>query len=366
MPTPEAGLAVTGLAGQAGSFRLGPVSLTVAPGQVLAVLGPSGAGKTMLLETIAGLRPHHAGRIRLAGTDLTTLPPEQRRIGLVFQDAALFPHLSVLDNVRFGPRAARQPPGPDTGTLLHRLGIAPLADRAPRSLSGGERQRVALARALAINPGLLLLDEPLSALDQPTREDMRTLLSELLASLDIPAVHVTHDRDEALTISDHLAIIIGGQLRQAGPASHVTAAPADPDIARLLGWTELGPGTATNGTVTAGQLHLPDAAPPGLQGPVRIFYRPEDLELTTPAPGTPAAASLTAPIRQILPTRPLARVSLASDPSVTALLLPRNLESLRLRPGEPATATFPPTGVRIFPAPLLTNRLAAAGCSGVA
>ena len=203
----------------------------------------------MLLETIAGLRPHRSGTIRLAGADITAWPPEQRRIGLVFQDAALFPHLSVAENIRFGPRATRQAPAADLDSLLRRLGITPLAARAPRSLSGGERQRVALARALAIQPALLLLDEPLSALDQPTREDLRTLLSELLAALDIPAVHVTHDRDEALSISNDLAIITGGQLRQAGPASQVTAAPADPETARLLGWTELGPGTAANGTV---------------------------------------------------------------------------------------------------------------------
>ena len=141
MPTADRSLAVSDLTGQAGSFRLGPVSVTIAPGQVLAVLGPSGAGKTMLLETIAGLRPHRSGRIGLAGADITALPPEQRRIGLVFQDAALFPHLSVAGNIRFGPRARRQPPSPGTDPLLHRLGIPPLAARSPRSLSGGERQR---------------------------------------------------------------------------------------------------------------------------------------------------------------------------------------------------------------------------------
>ena len=262
----------------------------------------------------------------------------------------MFPHLSVAGNIRFGPKARRQPPSPGTDPLLRRLGITPLAARSPRSLSGGERQRVALARALAIQPGLLLLDEPLSALDQPTREDLRALLSELLAALDIPAIHVTHDRDEALSISTDLAIITGGQLRQAGPASQVTAAPADPETARLLGWTELGPGTADRGTVTTGQLHLPDAAPPGIHGPVRIFYRPEDLLLGTPPAGTQAAASLTAPAAQILPTRPLARITLAADPPLTALLLHRDLQSLRPQPGEPITVTVPPGSVRIFPA----------------
>jgi molybdate transport system ATP-binding protein len=354
VPTVDRGLLVSDLAGEAGSFRLGPVSLAIEPGQVLAMLGPSGAGKTMLLETIAGLRPHRSGRIRLAGTDITTLPPEQRRIGLVFQDAALFPHLSVAQNIQFGPRARRQPPAPGLGALLDRLGIAPLADRSPRSLSGGERQRVALARALAIQPGLLLLDEPLSALDQPTREDLRTLLRELLSTLDIPAVHVTHDRDEALSISNDLAIITGGRLRQTGPASQLTAAPADPGTARLLGWTELGPGTAAHGIVTAGQLYLPAAVPASIQGPVRIFYRPEDLTLRAPPPELPASASLTAPASQILPTRPLARISLASDPPITALLLHQHLEPLHLHPGEPVTATFPPASVRIFPAPPAT------------
>jgi ABC-type Fe3+/spermidine/putrescine transport system ATPase subunit len=350
VPTPDRGLAVAGLAGQAGSFSIGPVDLHVPADRVLVILGPSGAGKTMLLETIAGLRPPRSGQIRLAGTDLTDLPPERRRIGLVFQDAALFPHLSVQQNVAFGPRASRQPAGADAGSLLRRLGISHLADRSPRSLSGGERQRVALARALAIRPALLLLDEPLSALDQPTREEMRALLQELLGDLEIPAVHVTHDRDEALSIGDDLALIVGGQLRQAGPASQVAAEPADPDTARLLGWSELGPGTTERQAVRVGQLFLRDAAPPGVQGLVHVFYRPEDVLLGTPASDAPAGASLTAPIAQMLPTRPLARVSLASDPPITALMLHRDLEQLDMQAGTSIGATLPPGGIRIFPA----------------
>jgi ABC-type Fe3+/spermidine/putrescine transport system ATPase subunit len=348
VPTADRDLTVTALIGQAGTFRLGPVDLTVPAGQVLAMLGPSGSGKTMLLETIAGLRPQHSGQVQLAGTDLTTTPPERRRIGLVFQDAALFPHLTVQNNVRFGPKASRHSAA-TADSLLERLGIGHLAGRLPRSLSGGERQRVALARALAIQPVLLLLDEPLSALDQPTREDMRGLLQEVLTGLDIPAIHVTHDRDEALSIGHNLAIVTGGQLLQAGPASLVTAQPADPVTARLLGWTELGHGTATHGTVRAGQITLPDAAP-GVNGPIHLYYRPEDVQLGTQPPDTPVAAALTAPVSQILPTRPLARITLASDPPITALLLHRDLPSPVLQPGDLVQATLPPHCVRIFPA----------------
>jgi ABC-type Fe3+/spermidine/putrescine transport system ATPase subunit len=350
MPTAKDGLSISALTGRAGSFEVGPIDLEIPPDRVLVVLGPSGAGKTMLLETIAGLRPQRSGKVRLAGTDLTGVPAERRRVGLVFQDAVLFPHLSVRENVRFGPRAGREASTAGADALLHQLGISHLADRSPRWLSGGERQRVALARALAIKPGLLLLDEPLSALDQPTREEMRELLQELLADLDIPAVHVTHDRDEALSIGDDLAIIAGGQLRQTGSASQVAAEPTGQDVARLLGWSELGHGIAAHGTVRTGQLLLPDTVPADVHGPVHIFYRPEDVLLGTPARDSPAGASLTAHIGQILLTRPLARISLASDPPVTALTLHRDVERLRLRAGRPIQATLPPGSTRIFPA----------------
>jgi ABC-type Fe3+/spermidine/putrescine transport system ATPase subunit len=348
VPTADCGLTVSGLSAQAGSFTLGPVSLGIPPDRVLVVLGPSGAGKTMLLETIAGLRPQQAGQISLAGTDITSLPPERRRIGLVFQDAALFPHLTVKDNIRFGPRARRAASPDGSDGLLHQLGIAHLADRSPRSLSGGERQRVALARALAIQPSLLLLDEPLSALDQPTREEMRSLLQQLLTELEIPAAHVTHDRDEALTIGDDLAVIVGGQLRQTGPAATVATEPTDPDVARLLGWSELGHGTAADNTAHIGQLVLHDAAT-GLHGPVQAFYRPEDVELSPTTPDAATDASLTAHVGRIVHTRPLARIILRSEPPITALMLHRDIDRRHLTADAPVQVSLPPGSLRIFP-----------------
>jgi ABC-type Fe3+/spermidine/putrescine transport system ATPase subunit len=350
MPTADHGLSLSGLTAQAGSFTLGPISLNIPPDRVLVVLGPSGAGKTVLLETIAGLRPQNSGQISIAGADITGLPPERRRIGLVFQDAALFPHLTVKENVRFGPRAGRAASPDGADGLLNQLGIADLADRSPRSLSGGERQRAALARALAIHPGLLLLDEPLSALDQPTREDMRGLLQRLLAELEIPAAHVTHDRDEALSIGDDLAVIVGGQLRQTGPAAHVSAEPTDPDVARLLGWSELGHGTTDNGTTHVGQLVLRDPAATGLHGPVHAFYRPEDIQLRPAGPDALASGTLITHVERIIRTRPLARITFTSDPPIAALMLHRDIDRLQLTVGEAIAVNLPPGSLRLFQA----------------
>jgi ABC-type Fe3+/spermidine/putrescine transport system ATPase subunit len=350
VPTADHGLSVSALTVHAGSFTLGPVNLDIPPDRVLVVLGPSGAGKTVLLETIAGLRPQHSGQINLAGVNITGLPPERRRIGLVFQDAALFPHMTVQENVDFGPRATGTATPTGSEDLLGQLGVGHLAPRSPRSLSGGERQRVALARALAIQPALLLLDEPLSALDQPTREEMRTLLRQLLAELEIPAAHVTHDRDEALSIGDDLAVIVGGQLRQTGPAATISTEPANPDVARLLGWTELGHGTATNDTVRIGNLTLHGATVTGITGPVHAFYRPEDIELRPLEHAGSNGASFTARIEQIVHTRPLARISLGSSPAITALMLHRDIDRLHLTTGEPAQVHLRQGSLRIFPA----------------
>jgi ABC-type Fe3+/spermidine/putrescine transport system ATPase subunit len=176
---------------------------------------------------------------------------------------------------------------------------------------------------------------------------MRALLQQLLAELEIPAAHVTHDRDEALSLGDDLAVIVDGQLRQTGPAATVAAEPADPDIARLLGWSELGYGTADSGTVRIGQLILRKAAE-GLRGPVQAFYRPEDIELRSATPDAPADGSLTAEVDRIVRTRPLARITLGCDPPIAVLMLHRDIGRLQLTPGNPVRVNLPPGSLRIF------------------
>lgn len=354
MPTGEQGLIVRGLQARAGVFELAPVDLTVRGGRVLVLLGPSGSGKTTLLDTIAGLRPALAGTVHLDGQELATLPPERRRIGVVFQHGALFPNMSVAENVRFGLRARRDAGTGHADMLLSRLGLERLAGRSPRSLSGGEIQRVALARALAIRPGLLLLDEPLSALDRPAREELRGSLQDLLADLAVPAVYVTHDRDEALSVGDDIAILADGRLRRTGAALEVAASPGDPAAALLLGWRELGRGRVRNGTLRIGHLMLDLAGLPGPSvhdGPAAVFYRPEDILLGGHRPPAQVAGHFVTRISRISPTVPLAQVSLDGPPAVTALVLRRQLARLQLQLATHVDVRFPPEALHVIPVP---------------
>jgi ABC-type Fe3+/spermidine/putrescine transport system ATPase subunit len=351
VPAGEQGLAVRGLHTRAGAFVLAPVDLTVAADRVLVLLGPSGSGKTTLLDTIAGLHPALGGTVHVGGRDLTALPPQRRDIGVVFQHGALFPHLTVAGNVRFGLRGRSEADSGHATMLMRRLGLERLADRSPLSLSGGEAQRVALARALAIRPGLLLLDEPLSALDLPAREELRGTLQELLAGLALPVVYVTHDRDEALSIGDDIAVLAGGQLRQAGTALEVTTSPADASVARLLGWRLLGRGTVSQGTVSIGQLTLNVTGLSTRAGIADVFYRPEDVVIGTHGSPAAVAGHFTARIERILPTRPLAHISLAGNPAVTVLLLHRQVADLGFGPGTLTDVTFPQRAIHVIAVP---------------
>jgi ABC-type Fe3+/spermidine/putrescine transport system ATPase subunit len=214
------------------------VSLAVPGGGVLALLGPSGCGKTTLLRLVAGLERPDAGRVEVAGRDVTELPSHQRGVGMVFQDQALFPHLDVTNNVAFGLVEARWPPAERAervAELLQRFGVSHLARRRIDALSGGERQRVALARALAPRPRVLLLDEPLASLDRALRERLAQDLAGWLRSPGLASVFVTHDQDEARTVADDVAVMRAGRVVQRCAAERLVANPVDAWVARFLG-----------------------------------------------------------------------------------------------------------------------------------
>jgi ABC-type Fe3+/spermidine/putrescine transport system ATPase subunit len=261
----------------------------VTPGETVVILGPSGSGKTLLLETVAGFHGHD-GDVSLDGTDLTDKPPERRDFGFVFQDYALFPHMTVRENVRYGERYHD-----DTGdaeALLSELGIAALTDRYPPTLSGGEQQRVALARALYVRPEVLLLDEPLSSLDVPTRDSLR---GDMLDVLDgVTSVYVTHDRTTARTLADRIVVMNDGQIVQSGTVEEVFDQPASAFVARFTGSNCVS--LTTDGIQEAVNAH---------NGAEWLAVRPEDVTL---ANGT---SDLTATVEHVVREDAAYRVSLS-------------------------------------------------------
>ena len=235
-----------GLSTEAGGFTAGPVDLTVDDGRYVVLLGPSGAGKSLVLEAVAGVRKATAGAVLIGGADVTGSSPERRRVGLVFQDGLLFPHLTVAANIAYGMRAALRAGGgealpgraareAEVSRLAEAVGASELLGRRPATLSGGERQRVALARALAARPRALLLDEPLSAVDTESREALQEVLRRVCRERRLPVLHVTHDRDEAFALADECVVVIAGRVHQSGRPLDVLRRPADAAVARFLG-----------------------------------------------------------------------------------------------------------------------------------
>ncbi|MFF9038316.1 ABC transporter ATP-binding protein [Streptomyces sp. NPDC014892] len=275
------------------SFRL-DVTLTAAPGDVVALLGPNGAGKTTALRALAGLVPlSDDGRLRLDGAELDRRPPESRPVGVVFQDYLLFPHLTALDNVAFGPRchgASKAEARAQAAEWLERMGLAAHAGSKPRRLSGGQAQRVALARALATRPRLLLLDEPLAALDARTRLDVRAQLRRHLADFEAVAVLVTHDPLDAMVLADRLVVIEDGRIVQEGTPADIARRPRTDYIAHLVG-LNLYRGEAEGHTV-----RLP-AGPTlttadDLTGPVFVAFPPSAVTLHRERPTGSSARNL--------------------------------------------------------------------------
>ena len=288
-------LAVSHLARRFGATQvLRGIDLTVAEGELVALLGPSGSGKTTLLRIIAGLDWPDAGALSFDGTDWLAKSAAERRIGFVFQHYALFPHMTVRDNIAFGltvlPRAERPGKAQIAATvdgLLRFLQIDGLADRYPAELSGGQRQRVALGRAMAINPRVLLLDEPFGALDAQVRRDLRRWLRGVHDSAGTTTIFVTHDQEEAFELADRVVVMNGGVVEQIGQPDEIYDHPATPFVARFLGLTVDLPVTMGAGRAYAAGLDLaalPRRALP--DGPARLFLRPADIQ-PIPDPAAP-------------------------------------------------------------------------------
>jgi spermidine/putrescine transport system ATP-binding protein len=288
------------------------LSLSIAPGEFFSLLGPSGSGKSTTLRLIAGFEQPDAGRIWLQGRDLTEAPPHRRPVNTVFQSYALFPHLTVWDNVAFGPRSQRLAPPQirhRVGEILEVVRLADLARRRPHELSGGQQQRVALARALVNAPAALLLDEPLSALDPDLRRTMRSELQRIQRELGITFLLVTHDREEALSLSDRLAVLHQGRLEQVGTPRQLYDRPASSVVATFLGAANL----------------LPDGSSGGLR-----LLRPERLRLSDEPP-RPGECGLRARVRALafhgvtVEVRLCGRDELALIAIETSVNLPENL-----------------------------------------
>jgi iron(III) transport system ATP-binding protein len=337
---------------------LADVSLEVQAGEFLCLLGPSGCGKTTLLRIIAGLEVQGSGTIVQAGRDISLLPPMERDYGIVFQSYALFPNLSVADNVAYGlvnrkvPRAARLE---RVKELLALVGLPESGAKFPGQLSGGQQQRIAIARALATSPGLLLLDEPLSALDARVRVRLRGEIRGLQQRLGVTTILVTHDQEEALTMADRIVVMKDGAIEQVGTPSEIYLKPATPFVADFVGKTNLLPAQRTGERrIQVGQQRfecdIAGAAGNGVE--LRIFFRPEDVVVRGVNGASPNSAAAVVEKIEFLGaySRITFRLNGIEQPLVADLSVNDMLE-FHPRPGDTLRVSLPADRIRVFAAP---------------
>jgi molybdate transport system ATP-binding protein len=339
-----------------GGFRL-DLTVTVGPGEVVALLGPNGAGKTTALRTLAGLVPLTDGSVRIGGSIMDDpgtgvfVPAHRRSIGVVFQDYLLFPHLTARDNVAFGPRSHGTPRAQAHAVAeawLARVGLPDMARRKPRQLSGGQAQRVALARALAVEPALLLLDEPLAALDARTRLETRAQLHRHLAEHRGATLLVTHDPLDALVLADRLIILEDGAVVQEGDAASITARPRTDYVARLVG-LNLYRGNGSGRTVT-----LPDgfaiAVDDTVDGAAFVAFPPSAVALHRERPEGSPRNTWSATVAGIQRHGDNVRVELTGPLAAAADITPAAVAQLRLETGDQVWAAVKATETRTYPA----------------
>lgn len=333
---------------------------------VTVLFGPSGCGKTTVLRCLAGLERPDAGTIRFDDESWfdadahRCVPPQRRNVGFLHQDYALFPHLTVEENIGYGLRSLQREARRETvGVLMERLQLQGLGRRLPRQLSGGQQQRVALARAVARKPRLLLLDEPLSALDAMTREELRRELRSILADLGVPCLLVTHDRLEAAALGDWAVVMDLGRVLQTGPLDEVFSRPVDGEVARMVGVEtviqaqviQVRDGLATI-RVGAGGVELTALAPDIREGPAAVCIRGEEVTLLSAAAAhTSARNQLSARVTSIMSDGPLVRVGLHCGFDLVALITRPAREELALREGSPVTVLIKAPAIHVIPRP---------------
>jgi putative spermidine/putrescine transport system ATP-binding protein len=339
-----------GLSRSFGAVRaLDGLSLEIAPGELVALLGPSGCGKTTALRIVAGFETADSGSVLVNGADVSSLPAAKRDMGMVFQSYSLFPNMSALDNVAFGLQMRRLGAGERrarAGELLEMVGLSDHARHYPHQLSGGQQQRVALARALAIEPRVLLLDEPLSALDAKVRLQLREQIRTLQQRLGTTTMFVTHDQEEALSMADRVGVMKDGRLEQIDAPDELYAHPATEFVAEFVGVMNRVPGTLASGAVTVLGLTVPvkEQSAAIADGTVDVLIRPEGLLMTQAEGGNG-----TVTIRTFLGS--VTRVSVELPGGVTVRVDKPSAEAALIPPGSSVSVTVPLEPVLVAPRP---------------
>lgn len=343
-----------------GDFALKDVSLSIQKGDHYCILGPSGAGKTVILEAVAGLHTPREGRVLLRGEDVGEIPPERRGVALVYQDYSLFPHMTVRKNIGFGLRLKKVPDAEITrrvDELLERFSITHLADRHPLTMSGGEQQRVAIARALATEPDILLLDEPFAALDPVTKEMLMDELVRVRKETGLTVVQVTHAREEALRLATRIAVIIDGRLVQEDTREGVFDAPHSVEVARFVGMENIVPGIVVENqdglvSVSVGKqvLFALSDAQPGAR--VSAAFRAADVVLArSGTDGSTARNHFDGVITEVIPRGgPLVMVRVDCGFPLVAMITRRSAEENSLAPGGKVSVRFKASAVLALPA----------------
>jgi len=337
-----------------GEFKLEDVSLEIEQGEYMVILGPTGAGKTIILETVAGIYPPDSGRIELNGGEITFADPKDRNISMVYQDFMLFPHLSVFENIAFGLTLKKIPQDElekKVSEVAEIMGISHLLHRSVTNLSGGEKQRTAISRAIVLEPDVLLLDEPLSALDGRTRERLRKELKRLHTRYKTTVLHVTHNFEEVFSLADRVAVINKGRIIQTGVPDQVFSKPESHFIAEFVGSENIFRGRITSGSgcsvISVDGLKIVSNAT-GLEGEAYASVRPEDILLSREPLKTPARNSFEGAVESVTNNGTMVEIRIDAGIPFVTVLTRRGFHDIGIKEGDAVYLTFKAAAVHVF------------------